>query len=197
MALTIEQAHNQWSAEYMPAVIAQFGKGDEPALAESWNDYTDNLCKEGQFSDLLYHYCPSWDDEIPDGDQAFVLERMGVVMSALKIPARPDGNGEWDSKASHWRLLIRRDGKDITTHYSMGSAHKGEPELAGVLHCLLMDADGVDGETFEGWADNLGMDSDSRKAEAMFKACQQTALELGTLFTKAELVDLRELFEDF
>jgi hypothetical protein len=195
--LTFAQAHEQWRSEIMPAVVTQYGANDHGALSECWNDYTDDLCKDGQLGDLQYHHCPAWDEEMPVSDQAFILEAMGVISANLRIPQRPDGNDGWDERASHWRVLILRNGMDVTTHYSMGSAHTSEPELADVMGSLLRDAEGTENTTFEEWADSYGLDSDSRKAERSFTACQQIALELKTLFTARELDDLRELFEDF
>lgn len=198
MATTYEQAFANWSADIKPLVIEQYSADDEPAMAESWNEYTDSLCKEGEFTDLQYHHCPAWDDSMPDSDQAFILECLGVVMSSIKISSRPDGlDSNFDPAGTHWKVLIKRNKAEFETYYSMGSAHTLPPDVEDVFYSLLSDVQGVDGETFEDWADNLGMDSDSRKAEKMFKACQDTALRLGLLFTPKELEQLHELYQDF
>jgi hypothetical protein len=41
-----------------------------------------------------------------------------------------------------------------------------------------MDASGVDRGDFEEWADDLGYDPDSRKANATWKICQRQAKKL-------------------
>ena len=63
--------------------------------------------------------------------------------------------------------------------FYQGSAHKKPPTLVDVLACLHSDASGVqDGRTFEDWAGDFGYDTDSRKAESTFKACQKIARQL-------------------
>lgn len=57
---------------------------------------------------------------------------------------------------------------------------KYRPELADVLDCLAMDTCGAD-ESFEDWAGELGYDADSRKAEAIYRACQDNARQLRNL----------------
>lgn len=199
--LTFAQAFAGWDSEIKPAVIAQYGADDTVALSESWNDYTDGLCKDGQLSDLQYHHCPAWDDEIPDEDGAFLLAAMGVTFASLRIPARsgshPDANAEWDASASHWRILVKRGRVEFEVEYSMGAAHTGVPDDESVFNSLLMDTSDIEGETFESWAENLGYDTDSRRAERAFQACQKELLNLKSMFTTAELDDLRETFADF
>ncbi|KWH50715.1 hypothetical protein [Burkholderia cepacia] len=198
--ITIAQAFEQWNADIKRYVIAAHGADDYPALAESWNDYTDGLNKDGQLNALQYQYCPAWDDEMPDDDGAFLLERMGVEMHATSIVKRSDG-AEWHAGASHWSCFIRRVGtgakrkEGFAVEYSMGSAHRDSPKLADVFGCLLSDADSTE-ETFEDWCDSLGYDSDSRKAERTYHACRATAAKVAELFSKSELDDLREVFAD-
>lgn len=199
--LTFADAFNNWDSEIKPAVIAHYGKDDYTALSESWNDYTDALCKDGELSDLQYQHCPAWDDEIPDDDGAFLLQAMGVTFASLRIPQRtgahPDASSDWDASASHWRVLVKRGKVEFDVEYSMGSAHTGEPEGASVFHALLMDTSDIEGETFESWADSLGYDTDSRKAEQAFQGCQKEMLNLKSMFTSSELDDLRETFADY
>lgn len=87
-------------------------------------------------------------------------------------PAMPDFVGD------HWRVKLARTGSPITMAlvYSKGRGHKGAPPtVQEVLECLRADADGADAE-FETWADNFGLDTDSRQAERSYRAtCRQTA----------------------
>ncbi len=46
-------------------------------------------------------------------------------------------------------------------------------ELGGILESLHCDISGVD-QPFDDWADDLGMDSDSRRALRMYEACRET-----------------------
>lgn len=91
---------------------------------------------------------------------------------------------------------IRCDNKRMTIPYKMGTAHKGKkPELAEVLDSIASDVSGLeDGEiSFEEWAANYGYDSDSRKAESIFHACEVEALQLRTLLGEKRM---RQLIEE-
>lgn len=193
--LTFADAFNSWDSEVKPAVIAQFGRDDYPALSESWNGYTDSLCKDGQLSDLQYHHCPAWDDEIPDDDAEFLLAAMGFTFDVSSILERPDGL--MSDSASHWKVLIKRGAHLMTAYYSMGSAHTGEPDTTDVMGCLMSDISGMDyADTFEEWASNLGYDEDSRAAERIYNACKAVRAELEPMFSGSELDELQEVFSD-
>lgn len=77
--ISIAAAFEQWAEVFKPAIPA----GDGPAHAESWNDFTDSLCKDGSFNNLQYHHCPAWDDEMPDDDAEFLLDRLGVSLAPM------------------------------------------------------------------------------------------------------------------
>jgi hypothetical protein len=111
---------------------------------------------------------------------------------------REDGlHAQYDIGATHYRVFIKRGSNAMSTHYSRGSSHKGEPKEADLFNCLLSDTSDIDGNLFEDWADNLGYDSDSRSAEKIFSACQATLGNLQRLFDPSELRDLREIFSDY
>lgn len=92
--------------------------------------------------------------------------------------------------STHWRVTLRRiDGAlsspPITLHYSQGPAIAGEPTAADVLYCMLSDAQSVADRTFEEWAGDMGWDSDSRKAERAYLACQGERVQLARLLPDA------------
>jgi hypothetical protein len=68
------------------------------------------------------------------------------------------------------------------------------PSLADVLYSLALDSEAID-YTFEEWCGNLGYDSDSRKAESIYKSCLKEAIELKQLVP--DLNQLREMFQDY
>lgn len=44
--------------EILPAVIERYGEGDEPAINEAFNNWSDGLCKEGELHPEQYNsYC--------------------------------------------------------------------------------------------------------------------------------------------
>jgi hypothetical protein len=72
-----------------------------------------------------------------------------------------------------------------------------KPELRDVLHSLVLDAYVLESSGFEDWARNLGYDTDSRKAEAIYKECIEQSLKLKALIGQENLDKLRELYQDY
>lgn len=75
--------------------------------------------------------------------------------------------------------------------YTMGSAYAGKsPKLVDVLYSLVRDAGLVrHGQTFEDFCGELGLDTDSRRAEASYNDCVgewQLLQTLGINFDEAE-----------
>lgn len=201
--ITLSQAFEQFEENILPMVIERFGKGDHCAIAEAWNDYTDSLCKDGELNNLQYHYCPSWDEGMPDSDAEFLLDAMGFTLECQNINERPDTSSDtWGEGAKHWQVWVKRGDKMLTTYYSAGSmtnaAMNGSPELADIMYSLLNDASGISyNDTFEEWADEIGYDTDSRKAEKIYNACKEIAKQLEPMFSKDERSDIEEIFSDY
>src|SRR5690606_37003066 len=102
-----------WTADIRPAVIERYGTDDESALSESWNEFTDAECKEGNITNLQYHYCPPADDiavnDDEDDDRKFILDAMGMQFSAVKIARRDDGfMTDMPDGSSHWKCQFKR-----------------------------------------------------------------------------------------
>jgi hypothetical protein len=72
-----------------------------------------------------------------------------------------------------------------------------EPNALDVIHSLLMDGGAIDEGSFEDWASNLGYETDSRKAEAMYRACVDIGLKLRNALGEAGLSELREAFSEY
>lgn len=68
------------------------------------------------------------------------------------------------------------------------------PTASEVLDCLAMDASGVESTgSFESWAEDLGMDTDSRSAEASYRA---TVAQTDKLRKLLGSMDFRVLIEN-
>lgn len=77
-----------------------------------------------------------------------------------------------------------------------GGTEPISPEIGNVLFCLASDARGVtDALSFEDWAADYGYDTDSRKAEATYHACQRIASDLARILGRDVLQELVELEE--
>jgi len=69
------------------------------------------------------------------------------------------------------------------------------PSLVDVLHCLFSDAQAGEDE-FPDFCANCGYDEDSRKAEAIWRACRDTGAALHRLFSGEQFDRLAEVLAD-
>lgn len=126
--ISLSQAFAQWQE-----LAANIPKNDGPMLAESWNDYTDSLCKDGELCALQYQYAPAYDDDMPgtgsrwdelSDDRAHVLDAMGVTLSAVFVPWSQSRNKAEKDPSLNWRVTLKKGGRDvIETDYMQGCAH--------------------------------------------------------------------------
>lgn len=72
-----------------------------------------------------------------------------------------------------------------------------EPSPVDVLYSLFMESDVLDSGGFEGWADNLGYDADSRAAESIYRDCLDLALQMRAGFGSDGMAALQTAFEDY
>ena len=87
-------------------------------------------------------------------------------------------NDEWSRNANHWRVVLKMGRRQLTVPFSTGSA-LSEPDAADVLDCLASDAGSIEYVSgFEEWANELGFDPDSRKAERTFEVSRRQSLAL-------------------
>jgi hypothetical protein len=53
-----QELSERFDSEVLPSVIAEYGEDDEPAINESFNNWTDSLCKDGEIHPEQYNsYC--------------------------------------------------------------------------------------------------------------------------------------------
>jgi hypothetical protein len=87
-------------------------------------------------------------------------------------------NPEWKD-ANHYKVTLKCHGKQLITYFSQGYGITGEPKPEDVLNALASDSSMVENAgSFEGWANELGYDTDSRKAEKIYKVCIKQAEKL-------------------
>lgn len=107
----------------------------------------------------------------------------GVQIKAEQGAARLawDKRDEWQQNANDWRITLSYKGRRHSFDFWQGVGIKNAPDAAGVLECLLSDAQSA-GDGFDEFCANMGYDSDSRKAERIYKACEKTHERLSVLF---------------
>lgn len=72
-----------------------------------------------------------------------------------------------------------------------------KPKTIDVLYSLSMDSDVLESSGFEEWASNFGYETDSRKADSIYRACLEIALKLKAVIGNDGLEQLRLAFQDY
>lgn len=175
-------------------ILPSIPENDEPWLNEAWNNYTD-----GEFSGIVAHYCPSHEDchdEQDDDDMRdYILESMGVNLEIKRVDRRPGNSVNGVRVHDTGGFTLSRGKHEHEGFFSQGSAITKQPTLPDVLGSLLLDTTDF-AEEFYDWCDNTGEDTGSRRAHATYQAIKGENTFLTKAFSKDELSDLRELFED-
>jgi hypothetical protein len=71
------------------------------------------------------------------------------------------------------------------------------PDPLDVIHSLVMDSDVINHSTFESWASEFGYDTDSRKAESIYRACLDIALKLRNAIGDDGMRQLQQAGQDY
>lgn len=88
--------------------------------------------------------------------------------------------------------------KRISEHSAFYATRKPiTPEPINVIHSIVMDSEVLEHATYESWARDCGYDVDSRKGEAIYRACLSHALALRAALGDTGLSQLREAFQDY
>lgn len=111
------------------------------------------------------------------------------------LSARISDGIETLQRIPHTRFLDKSLHADIAA--AVQKIKKITPEMDDVMHSLLLDgAAYFDAFSFEEWCAEYGYDTDSRKAESIYRHCDDTGRSLARMFTSAELSQLRDLAND-
>jgi hypothetical protein len=71
------------------------------------------------------------------------------------------------------------------------------PDKLDVIYSLISDSDAIEYGSFEEWAENFDYETDSRKAEAIYRTCLEFGLKLRRALGDKALTELREAFQDY
>lgn len=103
-------------------------------------------------------------------------------------------------ECEHGRAAISHDYANSPSGYMVREIKGAKPilpEARDVIYSLVMDAHVLDASTFEEWASEYGYDTDSRKAEATYRACLDIALKLRNGIGEQGLAKLRDACQDY
>ena len=132
---------------------------------------------------------------LEDRSIEFIVEYLGVF--------RNKDDCDWEhhkSIATFHRGDSRSNNPDIAIvesfDFHMGMGTNGEPHAADVLHSLCLDIASAE-ISFEDWCADYGYDSDSRKAERIYNACNAEAKKVRRLFSDDEIFELNNIVHDY
>lgn len=185
----------------------------------SADDCPNNATHEHRTPKGHAHYCDEHHlASLPEIDR--LLARDGWAIESELIADDFDGR----DGANRWRVTISRAGRSYQTEFTQGAGCRhykqsgkpigmqprtgkvgyfrdlvritapDAPTLADVLHCVVSECDVVNYATFEDWAECFGYDTDSRKAEAIYRGCLATYTQLRQI---ADIETLEKQFADF
>lgn len=95
-----------------------------------------------------------------------------------------------------WNVTLVHRGQRLSTEFKQGSAHEHPPTVFDVLYSVVSDAQCVHGNTFEDFCGHFGYNTDSRRAEQTYRACQDIATNLIKLFGDEQFLKLLRMEED-
>lgn len=101
-------------------------------------------------------------------------------------------NQEWKNTAYRWSVTLKTGSRNMVVEFYTGAGRPSAPETHEVVNCLASESSCCnEAATFEEWASSLGCDTDSRKAEALYrKIVDQTELFQAFLGDDFDMLDL-------
>jgi len=88
-----------------------------------------------------------------------------------KINLKDIDKDGWKHTSYACRLIYQEKSMDFPYH--MGIYYTEEPKIGQVLESLILDCQCGEYETFEGFCDEFGYDTDSRKAQKAYEHCKK------------------------
>lgn len=126
----------------------------------------------------------SYDQQATD-----LLKKLGVSFSVKYL----DHDFYFDDdkeKRDIYSVTFRRGNKRFSLKFGQSIANQGAPPTAyDVLACIQK----YDPGTFENFCSEFGYDTDSRKAEKIYKAVCKEWQKVSTFFTSNEIEELQEI----
>jgi hypothetical protein len=120
------------------------------------------------------------------------MDNTKQVEMELEYIGRTKHDG-WD--CNEWIATLEYDGKMIETPFFTGLAIS-EPIVDDVIYSLLMDNISSNHTNFEDWAEEMGYDTDSRKAEQTYRNCLESGHKIRMLLGD-DIEYFEEKYEDY
>lgn len=179
---TIDKLGLLVSSKFIPFSQSRDAKGNYPSLNWEVTLYTLSPL-DGQRRDIVTTLYSAGSGHAPSCNHPDIPERAYRVAYECEHGFKAAGV-RWGSKPEAYGAEGNK-------------ANALQPRAQDVIYSLVMDSDVLDAGGFESWASDLGYDTDSRKAEAIYRACLEIALKLRSAIGEAGLTKLREAFREY
>jgi hypothetical protein len=108
-----------------------------------------------------------------------------------------DRRVEWECEHGHSSIGVAYEGTAVRVYGGNNPAKALAPNMRDVFASLATDSSVLDESSFEDWASSLGYETDSRKAEAIYRAYLDIALKLRNALGENGLTQLRDACQDY
>ena len=97
------------------------------------------------------------------------MAKYSIRLSSCEYADENKNAPDWKD-ANHYRVTLKCGKRRLTTYFSQGYGIQGEPKADSILDCLASDAAGfINAYSFEEWCSEYDYDTDSRKAERIYR----------------------------
>jgi len=100
------------------------------------------------------------------------------VAPGTRVPR--EKQDKWQLQSNGYTCTLAYQGRRLTVDFWQGTGISGNPDVAGVLSSLLLDAS-CGQESFEDFCSNMGLNTDSRSALKTYKVCASMNTKLQRL----------------
>jgi hypothetical protein len=121
--------------------------------------------------------------------QDFIAQH-GITATAKWADRNPNmADDAWARTATHWRVVLRKDGRQLTIPFSQGSAHTKPPTAADVLDAIASDIAGVrNAQDLADYMAEYGMD-DHNEARRMWQIVERQDEKLQRFLADDDAVE--------
>jgi hypothetical protein len=119
----------------------------------------------------------------------FIAEH-GITGKALTAPDNPNmPRDAWSRTARHWRVILRRNGRQWTIPFSQGSGHTAPPTAEEVLDCVASDVAGYrNARDLDDFMGEYGYE-DREEAAAIYRAIGRQSDHLDRFMADDDAVE--------
>lgn len=145
----------------------------------------------------------------PNESEVALMEYLdSASFDDLSITVTLIGERKTDGWLHDWWLINfeRYRKESVMFEYRTGTGYRGKdkfgqpyatmPHIAGIMQSLLLDSQ-ADEMSFNSWCFEYGYNNDSVKAFKIYQACCETAEKLRKVFNGQQIVEMRDILQDY